>query len=180
MLQRLTLVGYRACGKSTVGRLVAKRLDWPFIDADSVLEQRLGCGIAAFFASHGEPAFRDEEARSLAEILGKPGRFVLATGGGCVLRQENRGILRAKGGLVVYLAARAALLQERLRRHDGNRPSLTGAPVADEVERLLTLREPFYREVAHAVVDADQSVESLATYLAGIVENSSTTEQNPI
>ena len=105
---------------------------------------------------------------------------MLATGGGCVLKQENRGIIREKGGLVIYLTARAALLQERLRRHDGNRPSLTGAAVADEVERLLTLREPFYREVAHAVVDAEQSAESLAGHLASLVENSSRTEQNPI
>jgi shikimate kinase len=176
MLPRLTLVGYRACGKTTVGRLLAKRLDWPFIDADSALEQRLGCGIATVFATRGEAAFRDEETRMLAEILGKPGGFILATGGGCILRAENRGIIREKGGTVVYLAASAALLQKRLRHDDGKRPSLTGAPVADEVERLLALREPFYREVAHHVIAADRSAESLSAHLAGIVENSSTTE----
>lgn len=171
MNRRLTLVGYRACGKSTVGRLVAARLGWPFIDADSDLEQRLGMPIAAFFATRGEPAFRDAESAALGEILEKSGPLVLSTGGGCVLRAENRGFLRANGGIVVYLHAPVAVLQERLRRDAGGRPSLSGATVADEAPRILALREPLYREVADAVVAADRPPATVAAELAAIVDN---------
>jgi shikimate kinase len=168
---RLTLVGYRACGKSTVGRLLAARLGCPFVDADVDLERRLGQPIAEFFATRGEPAFRDAESTALAEILGKSGPLVLATGGGCVLRAENRGIIRANGGTVVYLHAPVAVLQERLRRDAGGRPSLSGATVADEVPRLMALREPLYREVADAVVAADRPPAAVVAALAAIVDN---------
>lgn len=173
---RLTLVGYRACGKSTVGRLVAARLGWPFIDADVDLEARLGMGIAAFFASRGEPAFRDAESAALGEILGKSGALVLSTGGGCVLRAENRGTLRANGGVVAYLHAPAEVLQERLRRDAGGRPSLSGVAVADEVPRILAQREPLYREVADAVIPADRPANAVAEALVALVDNSG---QNP-
>ena len=171
MNRRLTLVGYRACGKSTVGRLIASRLGWSFIDADTDLELRLGMPIADFFATRGEPAFRDAESAALGEILGKSGPLVLSTGGGCVLRAENRGFLRANGGTVVYLHAPASVLQERLRRDAGGRPSLSGASVADEVPRILALREPFYREVADAVVAADQAPATVAEAVKAIVDN---------
>ena len=176
MSRRLTLVGYRACGKSTVGRLVAARLGWPFIDADADLELRLGMPIGIFFATRGEPAFRDAESTALGEILGKSGPLVLATGGGCVLRAENRGFIRENGGTVVYLHAPASVLQERLRRDAGGRPSLSGATVADEVPRILAQREPLYREVADAVIAADQSPAAVAAALVAIVDNPG---QNP-
>lgn len=172
MDRRLTLVGYRACGKSTVGRLVAARLGWPFIDADADLELRLGMPIARFFATRGEPAFRDAESAALGEILGKSGPLVLSTGGGCVLRAENRGIIKENGGVVVYLHAPAAVLQERLRRDAGGRPSLSGADVADEVPRILAQREPLYREVADAVIPADQPAKAVAGAVAALVDNS--------
>ena len=172
MNRRLTLVGYRACGKSTVGRLVAARLGWPFIDADSDLEARLGMPIATFFATRGEPAFRDAESTVLGEILGKSGPLVLSTGGGCILRAENRGFLRANGGIVVYLHAPASVLQERLRRDAGGRPSLSGVAVAEEAPRILAQREPFYREVADAVIPADQPATSVAEAVAALVDNS--------
>lgn len=172
MDRRLTLVGYRACGKSTVGRLVAARLGWPFIDADADLEARLGMAISAFFATRGEPAFRDAESAALSEILGKSGPLVLSTGGGCVLRAGNRGILRTNGGTVAYLQAPAEVLQERLRRDAGGRPSLSGAGVADEVPRILALRDPLYREVADAVIPADRPAKAVVEALAALVDNS--------
>jgi shikimate kinase len=168
---RLTLVGYRACGKSTVGRLVSARLGWPFIDADADLERRLGMPIADFFARRGEPAFRAAESVALAEILGKSGSLVFATGGGCVLSAENRGLIRQNGGTVAYLHVPASVLQERLRRDAGGRPSLTGAAVADEVPRLLALREPLYREIADAVIAAEGPPATVAAMLMTIVDN---------
>jgi shikimate kinase len=170
-MRRLSLVGYRACGKSTLGELVASRLGLPFVDLDARITTRIGGPINGYFASHGEPAFRALEQQELAETLEKPGDLVLATGGGCVLREENRGILRAKGGVVVYLAVNAGELQRRLRHDDGGRPSLTGATVADEVPRILALREPLYRAVSHTILDGAQPPEVLLEALVQIVEN---------
>ncbi len=163
---RVTLVGYRACGKSTVGRLLAARLAWPFVDADSAVEARIGGGIATYFKSHGEAAFREREAEVLAGLLAGDGPLVLATGGGAVLRPENRELLRERGGLVVYLQAPVAVIQDRLRHHAGGRPSLTGAAVADEVPALLALREPLYHEVAGLVLPTGPSAIEVAERLA--------------
>lgn len=154
MPHRLTLVGYRASGKSTVGRLAAARLGWPFIDADSVVEADLGMPIKRYFAERGEDAFRDAEQAALARILAGEGCLVLATGGGAVLREANRTLLAARGGTVAYLHAPAEALQARLRHSAGGRPSLTGGNVADEVPALLARRDPLYRATAAHIVDA--------------------------
>lgn len=150
---RITLVGMRACGKSTLGRLVASRLAWPFLDADHELEMRLGKPIPQVFKEHGELFFRDAEEAVLAELLAHTAPMVLATGGGAILRPDTRERLRRRGGLVVYLEAPVPVIQERLRRHDGGRPSLLGAGhPADEIPALHALRDPLYREVASAIV----------------------------
>lgn len=162
MTQRVTLVGYRACGKTTVGRLVAARLNWPFIDADHELEQRLGCTIAAFFAAQGETAFRDREEALLAELLATPGPQVLATGGGAVIRAATRARLKTQGGLVVWLHADPTVVQARLRRHLGGRMSLTGSSPVDEAPRLMAEREPWYREVAGLMLEAQSTENGLA------------------
>jgi shikimate kinase len=169
VLPRLTLIGYRASGKSTVGRLAAARLGWPFVDADQVVEHALGQPIRAFWAEHGEAAFRDAESAALERILAGERCLVLATGGGAVLRPENRALLRARGGTVAYLQAPAEALQARLRHSAGHRPSLTGAPVADEVPALLAARDPLYREIAVAVVDATRGTALVADELHRLV-----------
>jgi shikimate kinase len=169
MLRRLTLVGYRASGKSTAGRMAAERLAWSFVDADRWLEARIG-PIPAYFAAHGEAAFREREAEALAELLARPDALVLATGGGVVLRADNRARLCAEGGLVAYLEAPATVLQARLRRDAGGRPSLTGRSVADEVPDLLAQRDPLYREVAGHVLDASRPAPQVANDLAHLIE----------
>ncbi|MBA2479391.1 MAG: shikimate kinase [Planctomycetes bacterium] len=164
----MTLVGMRASGKSTVGRATAILLGCPCIDADAALEERLGCSIAAWFARAGEASFREREAACLVELLAGVQPFVLATGGGAVVRRENRTLLAHSGGIVVYLHAEAAHLQERLRADAGNRPSLTGAAVADEVSALLAVRDPWYREIATHVLPAVESVDALAARIAAL------------
>jgi shikimate kinase len=171
-MRRLTLVGYRACGKSTIGALAAAHAGLPFIDLDQVLGTRLGMPIAAYFSARGEPAFRDEETAVLRATLEKPGDLLLATGGGCVLREENRGIIRASGGICVYLAVPAPVLAQRLQADAGGRPSLTGLPVAQEVTAVLSVREPLYRAVADVVLDGTKPLAALVGAVAGIVENS--------
>ncbi len=176
VLPRLTLVGYRACGKSTAGRLVASRIGWPFVDADHVIEAMMGMPISAFFAAHGEPAFRDVEEKALASILAVDHGIVLATGGGAVLRAGNRTLLGARGGLVVYLQASAEILQARLRHHAGERPSLTGVPVADEVPALLAIRDPLYRATAQHVVDATRGTALVTSELHRLICANRTTD----
>ncbi len=100
-MRNLIFVGLPGSGKSTVGRLCARALNLPFVDADKFLEQREGRSVADIFASSGEGYFRDLESRVLAELCRREG-IVLATGGGAVLRRENRRLLR-DGGLVIFL-----------------------------------------------------------------------------
>lgn len=95
-MRNLIFVGLPGSGKSTVGRLCAKALNLPFVDADKFLEQREGRSVADIFASSGEGYFRDLESRVLAELCRREG-IVLATGGGAVLRRENRRLLRGRG-----------------------------------------------------------------------------------
>ena len=97
----LTLIGYRATGKTTIARILAERLGWDWIDADVEIERRAGKSIAAMFADEGEPAFRALEAQVIAELCGRPG-LVLAAGGGAVLHGPSRAAMRA-GGKVVWL-----------------------------------------------------------------------------
>jgi shikimate kinase len=171
VLPRLTLVGYRASGKTTAGRAAAIRLGWPWIDADAAVEADLGMPIRQCFAERGEAAFRDAEAATLERILAGERSLVLGTGGGAVLRESSRNLLRARGGLVVFLDAPAEVLQARLRASAGSRPSLTGADIADEVPALLAARLPLYRAVADATVDATQGTAAVADALSRLVLN---------
>ena len=151
---RLVLIDPRGSGKTTVGRLVAAHLGWPFLDADDEIEARAGCTIAAIFAGEGEAGFREREAAVVHELAGRD-RHVIATGGGIVLREDNRHLLRSSGHCV-WLTGDPATLYQRLQGDPttrDRRPALTDLPGPAEVERLLREREPLYRAVAHSVVD---------------------------
>ncbi len=107
----------------------------------------------------------------IADLLNQPGPWVLATGGGVVLRPENRAALQAWGGPVVYLQAPAEHLSRRLARDAGGRPSLTGGSVADEVATLLAQRDPLYQATAHHRVDATKPITQTIDTVIAIVEN---------
>jgi shikimate kinase len=149
----LFLIGYRGSGKTTVARLVAEGLGWPWLDADAVLEERHGQTIRQIFAVEGEAGFRDKEAAVLADLC-RLERHVIATGGGVVLRPANRELLK-QAGRIVWLTADAATLHVRMHgdatTHE-RRPALSVGGLA-EVEELLRQREPFYRECAHKMED---------------------------
>jgi shikimate kinase len=150
----LFLVGYRGSGKTTVGCLVAERLGWDFLDADSVLEGRCGRTIREIFAAEGEAGFRDKEAAVLADLCART-KTVIATGGGIVLREENRQRLN-RHGFVAWLTADPATLLARIHADPTTaerRPALVGGGPA-EVEQLLAVREPLYRACADVVVPA--------------------------
>jgi shikimate kinase len=140
-------------GKSTVGRHVARHLALPFVDTDHLIEQRIGCSIREYFELHGEPAFRDVEAQVVDDATAFPEPRVIATGGGAVLRDANRDVLRSRS-TVMYLRATPEDLARRLR-HDTHRPLLQGG--GDALKRLRTLfqeRDPLYRRTAHYVIEA--------------------------
>lgn len=166
---RVFLIGYRGCGKSTVGRLLAERLGWESIDSDDVVEAEAGKAIAEIFADEGEPAFRELEERVVAELAARE-RTVVSLGGGAVLRGTTRQRLAAAGP-VFWLTAPAETLAARIAGDattGDRRPSLTGLSGLAEVERVLTEREPIYRECATVAIDADgRPPDEIADEIAG-------------
>jgi shikimate kinase len=152
----LFLTGYRGSGKSTVARLLAQRLGWTWLDADVVLEQRSGRTIREIFAEQGEPAFRDLEAALLAELCACP-RHVIATGGGVILRADNRQRMK-QAGRIVWLTAEPGVLWQRLLEDAATslrRPDLSVGGLA-EIEDLLRVRQPLYEACADWIVDTTQ------------------------
>lgn len=153
--QNLVLIGMPGCGKTTVGRLLAKRLGRPFFDSDAEIKRRTGQTIPVIFAQGGEPAFREREAAVLRELSGQQGA-VIATGGGAILREENLRRLRRNGRLVFLDRPLAAL------------PVDAGHPLSDTPEKLTRLyesRRPLYLAAADETVSAagtsDEVVERL-------------------
>jgi shikimate kinase len=153
---RIFLIGYRGTGKTTVGRLLADRLGWAFADCDEHIEAAAGMSIADIFAREGEAGFRDREAVVLGDLSTRE-RIVIATGGGVVLRPENREHLLS-AGFIAWLMARPETIWSRLQLDPttrARRPNLTPAGGIEEVRSLLAAREPFYRAIAHFAADAD-------------------------
>ncbi len=169
------LVGPRASGKTTVGRLLARALGRRFADTDVRLENDLGMSIARFVAEKGWPAFREAESRALRDVCdGEGGKgLVVSTGGGMVLSVENRNYMRSRG-VVVYLSAPLAVLAGRLARNGDaeKRPSLTGGAIADEVGQVMAEREPLYRACAHFIVDAAAAPEAVCSVVKSLLETS--------
>ena len=163
-LSTLALVGLPGSGKSTVGRQLARRLAIPFFDSDHVIEQRLGCSIREYFEREGEERFRDIEQAVLDELT-QGEACVLSTGGGSVLRAENRAHLHQRGR-VVYLRSTPEEVFRRLR-HDRNRPLLQVADPLQRLRDLFAARDPLYRETAHFVIETGRP--SVATLVNMIV-----------
>ncbi|EGB14042.1 Shikimate kinase [Pseudodesulfovibrio mercurii] len=159
--RNIFLIGPRACGKTSVGRALAERLGMDFVDTDHAFVEAVGMDIAAFVAANGWEAFRDEEAATLAREAA-PGGRVIGCGGGMVLRAENRAVLAE--GIVLYLRAEPEELARRLAADplEGQRPSLTGKSVADEVREVLAARAHLYEQCAHRIIEGSD--------LAGTVE----------
>ena len=160
------LIGYRGSGKTTVGRLLAARLGWDFVDADAMLEERTGKTIREIFATEGEIAFRTLESEILGE-LAKRTRVVIATGGGVVLREKNRELLK-QSGFVAWLSADPATLWGRIQADSttaARRPDLSTGGLA-EVEQLLATRLPIYRACADvetpvAAISPEQAADAI-------------------
>jgi shikimate kinase len=150
-VRRVFLVGFMGAGKSTVGRLLARRLGTDFIDLDEEIERRAGMSISEVFATRGEQGFRGLEAETLAEVADGPAAIV-ACGGGCVARDESRALLANAGTAVVYLEVTA---EEALARvgDTSDRPLLAVGDAPEAARTLLAARKALYGAVADVVVD---------------------------
>jgi shikimate kinase len=169
------LVGLMGAGKTSVGKLLARRLGKTFVDADHEIERVTGVRIPLIFEIEGEAGFRGRESRILAELTTRS-HIVLATGGGAILLEQNRRLL-SECGTVVYLRATPQDLWHRTR-HDRNRPLLHTVNPLAKLNELFVERDPLYREVAHLVVDTgNQSLSSLAHRLEQKLSHSADVQQ---
>lgn len=168
----IVLVGMMGAGKSTIGRRLATRLRLPFLDADIEIEAAASMTIPEIFAAHGEPYFRDGEARVIARLLDN-GPAVIATGGGAFMREETRNLIRAKA-ISIWLKADADVIMKRIKRR-ADRPLLQTEDPAATVSRLLEAREPVYqtadltiwsRDVPHDRI-VDECVDAMRVRLDG-------------
>jgi shikimate kinase len=168
----VVLVGMMGAGKSTIGRRLSARLHLPFLDADTEIEAAAGMSIPDIFETHGEPHFRDGEARVIARLL-DGGPAVIATGGGAFMREETRSRIRDKA-VSIWLRADADIIMKRVKRR-ADRPLLQTVDPAATVGRLIEEREPVYRQadltiwsrdVPHEKI-VDECLDALHGWLGG-------------
>lgn len=154
----LYLIGARGSGKSTVGRLLSEKLNWPLLETDELVEQLLGSPIPQIVNEQGWHTFRKAETQVLMHSACiEPS--IISTGGGIVLTEENRDFM-SKSGIVVFLDVSPEILEKRLWEDAGSRPSLTGVHPAKEIAQVLKDREEPYRKLAHLVIFANDSAEN--------------------
>jgi shikimate kinase len=150
------LIGYRGCGKSTIGQKLADHLWLKFADTDTIITTKAGKSIKEIFDSGGEAAFRDLEGEAVQEVA-KLQDHVIALGGGAALREENRRVIKEAGHRVIYLKCEPAELLKRINSDPLTgelRPHLTalGGGI-DEINKVLAEREPIYRQMADAELE---------------------------
>jgi shikimate kinase len=153
--QNIILVGPMGSGKSTIGNILAKKLNRDFKDRDHFIEQRTGVDIARIFDIEGETGFRDRESKALKTLLSQNNR-VVATGGGSVLREENRALLRSKG-YIIFLDTSVNQQLQRLRR-DKKRPLLQTENPRERLENLFDTRRPIYLDLADLAIKTDRKL----------------------
>lgn len=150
--KNIVLIGFMGSGKSTVGRELHQRLGYPLTDTDLLIEQTLGKKITEIFAEEGEHTFREFETLQLLELAKQTqSRHIISTGGGIIIRPQNRLLLRNLGYVVWLHAPEETILQRTSRNRD--RPLLNTPNPRQHISDLLAQREPWYRETAHLKID---------------------------
>ena len=157
--QNIFLIGLMGAGKTAIGRQLASELSLEFFDSDHEVEKRTGVTITHIFDIEGEAGFRKRETAMLDELTEKKG-IVLATGGGAILKPENRQFLMSRG-TTIYLYANIDTLLERTSK-DRNRPLLQTEDPHAKLEELLDIRDPLYRETADIIIDTGKDSVRLA------------------
>ncbi|MBB5353194.1 shikimate kinase [Haloferula luteola] len=149
--QNIVLIGFMGCGKTTIGRILARMLGCPFVDLDQLIEEKAGTTISSIFAERGEPYFRLVEAAILHELAAPGPQRVISTGGGIITRRRSRRLLKQLG-YVVWLQAPVEIILDRTRRNR-DRPLLETEDPKSRIQALLDHRQPHYREVADLEID---------------------------
>jgi shikimate kinase len=161
----IVLIGYRGAGKSSIGRALAERLGKPFVDTDTILQERAGRSIRQIFEEQGERVFREHEARAVqAACLNE--NAVISVGGGAVMNPDNAARLR-DAGRIVWLRAPADVLWQRIcgdEASDAQRPRLTFKGGLEEIVHKLAQREPVYESLADQILDTDRLSMEAAVY----------------
>lgn len=158
--ENIFLVGLMGAGKTSVGKLLARRLGKDFYDCDHEIEEATGVKISVIFEIEGEGGFRTRESKMLVDLAKRPNALI-ATGGGAVLSPANR-VLLTESGIVIYLRAAPVDLWRRTR-HDRHRPLLKTEDRMARLEQLFAERDPLYHEIADIIVDTgSQSIGALA------------------
>jgi shikimate kinase len=148
---KIILVGMMGSGKTTIGRALSKFLDLEFIDLDHAIESHTGVKVSTIFEIEGEAGFRDRESMALSEIL-QNDNFVLATGGGAILSDDNRNLILKSEAHVVYLKADTETILHRLK-NDQSRPLLNNPNKKEALEKLMTSRAELYESVSNISID---------------------------
>jgi shikimate kinase len=168
MPSNIFLVGLMGAGKTTIGRALAKKLNKRFIDSDHEIEARTGASIPLIFEIEGEASFRQRESEVIRDLTAQTD-LVLATGGGAILRPENREHLKTRG-TVIYLRASVNSILQRTS-HDKNRPLLQTADPRQRIEQLAREREPYYLEVADFIIETGRpNVQSMVQMIINQLE----------
>lgn len=163
------LIGPMGSGKTTIGLRLARKLDLEFLDSDHELEAQTGASVSLIFDVEGEKGFRERETRMLEELTARNG-VLLATGGGAILRKENRNLLGGSG-LVIYLRTSVAQQLQRLRR-DRSRPLLQTADRKEKLAHLAEERNPLYEELADIVFPAqNRALDHVTRELADVIRS---------
>ena len=161
----LFLTGYRGCGKTSVGKRLAEVLNRPFLDTDEAIEKAAGKSIAQIFAETGESSFRDLESNQIELLKMASSDMVVSLGGGAILRQSNREIIKASG-LAVWLQASPETICSRIANDSSSahrRPKLSKLGDLEEIKAILEARLPCYHEVASLCIQTDGlSTDSIA------------------
>lgn len=168
--KQIYLVGSRGSGKTSVGKILAQQLAWGFVDTDALLCEMQGKCIAKIVEAEGWDLFRDYESAALL-AASKESKHVVATGGGIILREKNRDIMRTHG-VVIFLEVPPEELVRRLSADplEAQRPSLTGKSLLDEVKEVLSVRQKLYEDSAHIIVDGSKPIKAIIDNIMELLE----------
>lgn len=169
MRGNIILCGFMGCGKSSVGRRAAELMGRELCDLDSYIEEKAGMSVSEIFAEYGEEGFRERERWAVREVAGTPG-LIIASGGGTVLSDANVQAFHSRNGLIVFLDAPLAALQERLK-NDKRRPLLQVPDRRRVIRELFEKRIPLYRAAADVTIDAGAPPLTVARRVAKLEKN---------
>ena len=168
-MENIVLIGLMGAGKSTIGKNLANRIGWAFVDTDQLVEKRCGTTISVIFEVEGEEGFRNREKKIIEEVMRKK-KQVIATGGGAPTQLENRNFLSK--GFVVYLFSEPLSIWKRLRTDD-SRPILRNSKnLKKTIQNLHHDRDPIYRELAdHVISGGSMQVKQIVTNLELLIKS---------